>query len=381
MCLVFVRRLCLAKLVGLVVALLIVGVFAPPTTKRCPYFLQNTLVVRESKAYCAQYEESLGSFFKALYEVASNETSLGTDPGQVTKSIKIGKKGLFVQSYWYIFTQMNDEVTKFSLILYLLEAFTVASKNRDGRVNIPDDFFVFCDELGKKDYFVGEERMDSTLDLIRRLSSSDSNIRGKDKLYEDYLKGKLYEACLDDEEWVDDSDDEEQVDDTDDEAPVDVNLDIIKRLCSDDSSISKDELREKIRLELEAKEAFIMKVFSDIAAKVQGKKRFLEDSAAGENTKLNVRLLDYFLNRLLTFSDKVYSLAVLRMHWMQKALFAFVGGEENLGESISFKLAVRRLEIERQKASDDCVGALNRVIALFRDDFAPAASTASSASS
>jgi len=332
----------------------LISLFAP--FQKCPYRLRDTLIVRESGSYCTRYKDNLRKFFRAIYEAVGNESGLVAGASQSTRSISKIKDCHFLRQYEYFFTRMHDDITRFSLMLYLLEMFTIV--NREGGVT--KDFFTLCDEFSRKDYFDGEEQINSTFDIIKRLSPNSDNVTSKDYFDDE----ERYYDTSDEESF-----DEESLDDTDDGEDLLLNdtLDFVRRLRPDGDNVSKDELQEKIKRELATTEISIIEAFSSIAAKIQEKETLLESSKMPGNSKLNIKLLDYILNKLLTFADKSYFLVILRVEWVQAGLFAFIGGE-NLDESKSFKASVRALEKAREKACDDCLEGLDRVIYLFRGD-------------
>ena len=367
MCAIFTCKRCLVKSMVLLGVLLMASVFAPHC-KKCPYFLRDTPIVRESKAYCSRYEDHLRKFFKAIYEAVGDEPDLISDAGQVKRGVnKIEGSGLRKQCL-YIFTQMSIDLTKFSLILYLLEMFTIADK--DGKIT--KDFFTLCGKFSKvsrKNYFDRREEMTDPLDFIKSLSPDyDEKILSSDDS-SDNSEGS------DDEEFEKDS-----IDEIDDEV-VDDTFEFARRLRLSSNNMSKDELREKIKQELATKENTIIEAFSNVAAKIQEKKRWLESSKMVENTKLNIKILDYVLNKLLTFADKTYSLILRRMLWMQAGLFAFIGGDECLDDEASrYAGFAEGLEREKEKIGNECFDGLDQIEHLFSEDFVSTTSVATATS-
>jgi len=323
------RFLRLMKLVGLIGGWFVAGVLAPPR-KKYPYYLRNTLVVQESENYCMQHKDSLKNFLRALYVAAGDEPGLVADAGQITRRTSKIENGDFTAEYQYIFVYMSADVIVFSLLLYLLEMYAVVSKEG----GTTKDFFTFCEEFSRKNYFDNKDWAGITLGLIKRLSPSSDNVFDSQKYSSDKGAGVARAVAF------------------------------IKRLCSNGDNIRMDVLQEKIEQELEAAKATTIKAYANIATIMQDKKRFLESSKT-ESAKLNVALLDYVLNKLLTFADAVYSLAVLHVHWMQAGLLAFIEDEEKIGESASFVFSTKRLEQEMKEAGNDCMDASERLLDLF----------------
>ena len=329
----------LAKLIGLMGGWFMASVLAPPR-KKCPYFLRNMPVVQKSKNCCARHEDSLGVFLRSIYEVVGSEPSLVADAGKITRDAGKAKNRDLTAQYQYLFIYMSTEVVVFSLMLYLLEMYTVV--NKEG--GITKDFFTFCDEFRRKNYFDDKDWMSITLGLIKYLSPS-VDMPSVDNSF-DTTECSSYKC--------------------DEDAGTARILTFIKRLRSSGDDICIDKLREKIEQEVAITKATTVEAFVNIVTIIRDKKRWLESSKI-ENAKLNMELLDYVLNKLLTFADRVYSLATQRIHWLQAGLLAFIEGEETLGDSASFffKASVKELEGDLRGTANGCIDASLRLLKLF----------------
>ena len=94
-------------------------------------------------------------------------------------------------------------------------------------------------------------------------------------------------------------------------------VDIENEIISDDT-LTKEGLRQKIKRTVVIRETTILEVASNIALKIQEKKK------AFARNEIKLKLLDHILGKFLAFTDKVFQLLLLHCKWMKESVIAFV---------------------------------------------------------